>query len=120
MKVALLSDWYLPRLGGLELHIRDEALPSVDLQTGQPLDVAREPDVLRLSDHHELDLEPLVREAISLNEPIAALCEEACPGLCTVCGERLSDGPHDHGDEPIDPRLEALRAFRVDGEGETG
>lgn len=25
MKVALLSDWYLPRLGGLELHIRDLA-----------------------------------------------------------------------------------------------
>jgi glycosyltransferase involved in cell wall biosynthesis len=26
LKVALLSDWYLPRLGGLELHIRDLAL----------------------------------------------------------------------------------------------
>src|SRR5690606_1579143 len=25
VKVALLSDWYLPRLGGLELHIRDLA-----------------------------------------------------------------------------------------------
>jgi glycosyltransferase involved in cell wall biosynthesis len=25
LKVALLSDWYLPRLGGLELHIRDLA-----------------------------------------------------------------------------------------------
>lgn len=25
MKVALLTDWYLPRLGGLELHIRDLA-----------------------------------------------------------------------------------------------
>ena len=25
MKIALISDWYLPRLGGLELHIRDLA-----------------------------------------------------------------------------------------------
>ena len=42
-----------------------------------------------------------------------------CPGLCAVCGEELASGPHDHGEEPIDPRLEALRAFRVDGGDET-
>ena len=57
--------------------------------------------------------------AVSLEEPIAPLCEPDCPGLCPECGERMEPG-HGHGEEPIDPRLEALRAFRVDGDGESG
>jgi uncharacterized protein len=97
----------------------EEALPSVELSTGAALDPTAEPEVARLTDHHEIELEPFVREAIQLAEPIAPLCRPDCPGLCAVCGEELASGPHDHGDEPIDPRLEALRAFRVDGEGET-
>jgi uncharacterized protein len=104
----------------LELRIEEEALPSNDLQTGLPLDLDAEPDVLRLNEHHELDLETPVRDAILLAEPIAPLCEPDCPGLCVVCGQRLTGGPHDHPDEEIDPRLEALRGFRVDGDGETG
>ena len=57
--------------------------------------------------------------AVCLEEPIAPLCEPDCPGLCPECGERMEPG-HGHGDAPIDPRLEALRAFRVDGDGESG
>jgi uncharacterized protein len=104
----------------LEIRIDAEALPSLDLESGQPVDLSLDPDAIRLTDHHELDLEPEVREAIQLAEPIAPLCEENCPGLCPVCGERMSDGPHDHGEEEIDPRLEALKAFQVDGGSETG
>jgi uncharacterized protein len=103
----------------LELHLQEEVLPSIDLSTGQPLSWEAEPDVARLTDHHELELEPLVREAISLAEPIAPLCEAECPGLCTVCGERMTGGRHDHPDEDVDPRLEGLKAFRVDGEAQT-
>jgi uncharacterized protein len=104
----------------IEVRIEEEALPSLDIATGLPVDVEAEPDVLRLTDHHELDLETPVREAIQLAEPIAALCEEACPGLCPVCGERMTGGPHDHGDADIDPRLEALKGFKVDADGESG
>jgi uncharacterized protein len=103
----------------LELHIEEEALPSIDLHTGQPLDTSTEPEAIYLNEHHELELEPLVREAIQLAEPIAPLCEENCPGLCPVCGERMTGGPHDHPDDDIDPRLEVLRAFRVDDDSET-
>lgn len=98
------------------IELDEEALPSVDLASGQPLDTTAEPDVLRLSDHHELDLERIVREAIQLAEPIAPLCREDCPGLCVVCGQELATGPHDHRDEDVDPRLAALRGFRVDAE----
>jgi uncharacterized protein len=47
-------------------------------------------------------------------EPIAPLDRPDCPGLCVVCGLPLDEGIHDHPDDDIDPRLEALRGFRVD------
>jgi hypothetical protein len=31
-----------------------------------------------------------------------------------TCGGRLDEGAHDHRDDDIDPRLEALRGFRPD------
>ena len=98
----------------LELVIDEEALPTIDIHTGQPVDQSVEPDVLRLTDHHELELEPVVADAVALAAPIAPVCRDDCPGLCVVCGRELATGPHEHPDEDIDPRLEALRAFRVD------
>jgi DUF177 domain-containing protein len=100
-----LRDIELP----VAIDLDEEALPSVDLTSGLPVDTAAEPDQLRLTDHHELDLEDEVRDAIVLAEPIAPLCREDCPGLCPVCGQELAGGPHDHPDEEIDPRLEGLR-----------
>ncbi len=103
----------------LELTIEEEALPSVDLASGDPIADDEDPDILRLTDHHELDLEAAVRGAISLAEPIAPLCRADCAGLCPTCGERLADGAHDHPDEDLDPRLAVLRGFVVDGTAET-
>ena len=101
--------------------------PDRDLHRGGGAPLARPPHrprrssrrparttLLRLTDHHELDLETAVREAILLAEPIAPLCRPDCPGLCLVCGERLDEGAHDHPTDDIDPRLEALKAFRAD------
>jgi uncharacterized protein len=99
---------------GVEVRFQEEYLPSLDIATGRPLPMDEEPDVARLSDHHELDLETPVREAIQLAEPIAPLCRPDCPGLCVVCGERLDEGAHEHPEDDIDPRLEALRGFRPD------
>jgi uncharacterized protein len=97
----------------IEIEIEEEALPSVDAH-GNAIEHRGddEEDPIRLTDHHELDLEVPVREAIQLAEPIAPLCREDCSGLCLVCGEHLDVGTHDHPDEDIDPRLEALRGFR--------
>lgn len=103
----------------LDLLIDEEALPSVELTTGDPLDITAEPDAVRLTDHHELDLEPLVREAIQLAEPIAPLCRPDCPGLCPECGGDLADPDHRPHEAAADPRLEVLRAFKVDAERET-
>jgi uncharacterized protein len=96
----------------VEARIDEEILPTLDISTGQPvpLEEGGDPEAPRLTDHHELELRPMIAEAISLQEPIAPLCEPDCPGLCPECGERLTPG-HAH-DEPIDPRFEALLGFK--------
>lgn len=104
----------------MSVDIREEALPSVDLATGHAVDTSSEPDVARLTDHHELDLAALAADAISLEEPIVALCEEACPGLCVECGQRLGPDHVEHETDDIDPRMAALRAFKVDAGDESG
>ena len=97
----------------IDVEIEEEALPSIDIDTGLPVDRDAEPDALRLDDHHELNLGEPVREAISLAEPIALLCRPDCRGLCLVCGIDLnSAGEHVHVEESIDPRLAALAEWR--------
>ncbi len=110
-----------PVVTPVKFRITEEVLPTIDLASGLPvpLEEGGDPEAPRLTDHHELELRPLIAEAISLQEPIAPLCEPDCPGLCPECGERLEPG-HAHEDVPIDPRLEALRAFRVDDGDESG
>jgi uncharacterized protein len=110
-----------PLVTPVQFRIDEEVLPTIDIGSGLPvpLEEGGDPEAPRLTDHHELELRPLVAEAISLQEPIAPLCEPDCPGLCTECGERIEPG-HGHGDGPIDPRLEALRAFRFDAGDESG
>jgi uncharacterized protein len=110
--VRCLRDIEVP----IEVEIQEEALPTIDFHSGQPVGLAEgdDEDILRLTDHHELDLERTVRDAIILAEPIAPLDRDDCPGLCVVCGLPLDEGDHDHEDEDIDPRLEALRAYRPD------
>ncbi len=109
-----------PVVTPLTLRIEEEVLPTIDLGSGLPvpLEEDADPEAPRLTDHHEMELRPLVAEAINLAEPIAPLCRPDCPGLCLECGARLVPG-HVHEDGDIDPRLEALRAFRVDAGGDT-
>ena len=95
----------------IDVDLEEEYLPSIDLTTGRPVATDAEPDALRLTDHHELDLGPSIADAISLAEPIAPLDRPDCPGLCIVCGLPLDEGVHDHPVDDIDPRLEALRGF---------
>ncbi len=97
----------------VEADFEEEALPSIDIDSGLPVDTTEEPDVLRLDDHHELDLTETVREAISLAEPLVPLCRPDCRGLCLECGADLNADPaHHHDDDATDPRMAALRALR--------
>ncbi len=98
----------------IDVEIEEIALPSIDIDSGMPVDPDLDPDALRLDDHHELDLGEPVREAISLAEPISLLCRPDCRGLCLVCGIDLNGtADHHHLDEEVDPRLAGLAAWRA-------
>lgn len=106
-----------PIVAPIDVDFEEEALPSIDIDSGLPLNPEDEPDALRLDDHHELDLGEPIREAISLAEPISMLCREDCRGLCLVCGVDLNTvTEHEHADDPVDPRLAALAEWRDQSE----
>ncbi len=62
----------------------------------------------------QLDLEPMVREAVLLELPLVPLCQDDCAGLCPKCGARLAAGPCSCPSEIRDPRWAALDALRED------
>jgi uncharacterized protein len=96
----------------IAVEIEEEALPTIDINTGMPVQLGPEDDAILLDDHHELDLQEAVREAISLAEPIAPLCRPDCRGLCLTCGTDLNADPaHTHDDDEIDPRMAGLAAM---------
>ncbi len=63
-----------------------------------------------------LDVEPLVSEAVLLEEPLRVLCRQDCKGICPTCGKDLNEGPCECRDDEIDPRLERLKEFLGSGE----
>ena len=62
----------------------------------------------------QLDLEPLVRDAVLLELPQAPLCAEACAGLCPVCGVNRNHGTCSCETQPTDPRWAALDVLRAE------
>ena len=60
----------------------------------------------------EIDLEPLARDAVLLELPLAPLCRPDCQGLCPECGTNLNEDSCQC--QPAgDPRWSALDALRA-------
>jgi uncharacterized protein len=64
---------------------------------------------LKMPEDGKIDLAPLVREYMLLDIPINPLCTPECKGFCSICGESLTENPHNHGEVSIDPRLAVLK-----------
>ena len=62
----------------------------------------------------ELDLEPLARDAVLLELPLAPLCAPDCLGLCPQCGINRNEEACTC-EQPVDPRWSALDALRDEG-----
>jgi uncharacterized protein len=78
----------------------------------------REDAVLLQGD--DVNLGPLVRDALAMEAVERPLCREDCPGLCPQCGFRMEDDP-DHAHDVIDDRFAALKGlFDEDGSESTG
>jgi uncharacterized protein len=60
----------------------------------------------------EIDLEPMLRDAVALALPLNPLCSEDCKGICARCGRDLNLKDCDCKEEEGDPRWAALDALR--------
>jgi uncharacterized protein len=105
-----------PFVEEVRIPIDEEFLPTVDPISGAPIEPeSGDADTLHIDEHHQIELDPVFHDELALTEPVFALCRPDCPGLCSVCGERLDRGAHAHDDEEIDPRLAGLAALLRDG-----
>jgi DUF177 domain-containing protein len=75
---------------------------------GSTTEATSEEDEVRRIDGDFLDLEPLARDTVVLNLPLAPVCTDNCAGLCVDCGQRLDDLPADHHHEIVDARWAGL------------
>ena len=57
----------------------------------------------------KVDFDADVIEELSLELPIYHLCNEDCPGLCSVCGKKLDGACKCSQEKEIDPRLEIFK-----------
>lgn len=104
-----------PYVEEVTVEFREEFLPLPD--AAPPTADEGAPEALWIDEHNEIDLAPPIHDELSLSEPMHPLCRPDCPGLCPVCGERLTLGrPHEHRDEEVDPRLASLARLLDRGE----
>jgi uncharacterized metal-binding protein YceD (DUF177 family) len=75
---------------------------------GSTTEETSEEDEVRRVEGDYLDLEPLARDTVVLNLPLAPVCTPDCAGLCVDCGQRLDDLPPDHHHEIVDARWAGL------------
>jgi len=61
-----------------------------------------------------IDLAPALREQILLAAPPSPLCDEACKGLCPVCGKDLNAGDCGCEKTTLDPRWAALKSIQLE------
>lgn len=62
----------------------------------------------------EIDVEPVAREAVLLELPLAPLCREDCAGLCPQCGIDLNESACSCSADNRDPRWAGLDQLHLD------
>lgn len=78
---------------------------AVEVQVGQLVGDGGDYDL----DGDHLDLEPVVRDELSLALPLLPLCREDCLGLCATCGADLNGDTCPGHDDESDSPFAALR-----------
>jgi uncharacterized protein len=94
----------------------EEFFPRTDIRTGSALDVppVEDDEQLLIDEHHEIDLDEVLRQNILTNLPLRPLCSPQCPGLCPTCGQRLEPGHAEHPEAEQPPKEEEEEEEPVD------
>lgn len=102
----------------LLIRFAEEYIPVVDVNTGLPTQVPRESYTYLVSEKHEIDLEPAVREYGLLELPMAPLCRTDCAGLCPQCGVNRNEQSCQCVVQVADDRFAVLHALLTDDDSE--
>ena len=95
----------------VEVAFEEEFVPSVDVETGRPLDTNDAAEELVINDEHHLDLTEVLRQYAVMEAVRGTLCSDECRGLCSICGQNLNEGDCGCDRSHIDPRLAPLLAL---------
>jgi uncharacterized protein len=85
---------------------------------GHDADLPEEQEVELIADDLTIDLEPAVIAAIVVELPFAPLHDEACKGICPVCGADRNTEPCDCAQVVPESPFAALRDLRVEDDGQ--
>lgn len=61
----------------------------------------------------EVDLEPMLRDALVLSLPLNPVCSLDCKGYCAGCGQNLNEGECTCAPDDVDPRWAGLEDLRA-------
>jgi len=90
---------------------KDVTLRVCELYAGPGHEATDDEDVYQV-EGMEIDLEPMIRDAVTLALPLNPLCSRACKGLCGTCGTDLNLGSCECKQDDVDPRWAALSDLR--------
>ena len=96
----------------LSFKFEEEYLPTVDVNTGAPLDISEEAGAFTIDEHHILDITEAIRQYAQLVITMKPLCSQECAGLCQKCGKNLNEGPCACPTGEIDPRWAKLTQLK--------
>ena len=83
-----------------------------ELFTGPGHAVAPEEDAYEIVGT-DVDLEPMLRDALVLALPLSPVCSLDCKGYCAGCGQNLNEGACTCAPDDVDPRWAELEALRT-------
>lgn len=92
----------------LNVNIEEEFFPSIDVNSGAPVEIPEDSSGFTIDEHHILDLREPIRQNALLAVPMKPLCREDCAGLCAQCGKDLNQGQCRCERTPADPRWSRL------------
>ncbi len=103
-----------PTTTPVEMTIEEEYIPAVDINSGARIEPTEtETENYRISERHVLDLADAVREYWAIALPMAPLCRDDCPGLCSHCGARLDENDHACSAGDLDSPWAKLRSLNL-------
>jgi uncharacterized protein len=96
----------------IDVSFQEQYVPMIDVHTGAHIELREgEADAYRITPRHMIDLREPIEQYWTMAVPMAPVCNDACRGLCAVCGKELADG-HVCESEAVDDRWARLRDLR--------